>query len=94
MSCTYGQRMNSMSSSEEDAGEDTAAHPTDTDATPGSRAPGERGGEGDTEWQRAVGMHGRPYSATAETEARADLEEHDRSSKPKHIASQSPDERG
>ncbi|MFK4761043.1 hypothetical protein ACI3KS_08940 [Microbacterium sp. ZW T5_45] len=86
--------MNTKRSSEEDAGEDTAAHSTDTDATPSSRAPGKRASEADTDWQRAVGMHWHPYSATAETAARADFEEHDRSSKPKHIASQSPDERG
>lgn len=90
MSWAYGQRMNTKSSFEGDADQETVVHLSATDATSPSRVPS----EGDADWQQAAGMHWHPYSATAETAARSDVEEHDRSSKPRHIASQSPDERG
>lgn len=90
MSDAYGQQMNSKSLSEEDADRETTTHTSDGGVERRPRAPS----EGDTSWDHAVGLHWHPYSATAETAARADLEDRVRASKPKHIASQRPDERG
>lgn len=89
MSGAYGQEMTSSSSPEEDAIRAATAHSSDGGDKRRPRAPS----EGETSWDRAVGLHWHPYSATAETAARASLEGRARASKPKHIASQRPDER-
>lgn len=90
MSGAYGQEMTSKSSPDENADREATAHRSDGGAKRRPRAPS----EGDTSWDRAVGLHWHTYSATAGTSARADLEDGVRASKPKHIASQRPDERG
>jgi len=82
--------MNSKRSPKEDADGEATTHTSDDGAELRPRAPG----EGDTSWDRAVGLHWHPYSATPETAARANLEDQVRAAKPKHIASQRPDERG
>ncbi|MGB3733089.1 hypothetical protein [Microbacterium sp.] len=82
--------MNSESLPEEDADREATTPASDGGVTRRPRAPG----EGETSWDRAVGLHWHPYSATAETAARADLEDRVRASKPKPIDSQRPDEGG